>query len=304
MMVNQDPPSFDDLQPEGEDIELPGDPENAGEYQEPYLDTVPLGALGEFEFEDLEEFVDLDKYDEFFGNGRSKRSRDTLAGRAAHIALKWASRSTSQSSVTGNGRPSDTLRRVGPSPRRLEAEYLNEPDTHLVDTEATLYDGTVCSAGLLEEYDLMDALAATAASTESRAEAERLVAALAPISVRLAPQIYRALWPTLPALMQGVVGVTRLLHNRRATRPLIEIVPAILQSTVAQLARHAEQGQPITRRLVAKVLSKQTGVTLQQQRRPGPGTTAQRRSVRSIRPPRWSYDPYGSGEWWDDGFGA
>jgi hypothetical protein len=126
---------------------------------------------------------------------------------------------------------------------------------------------------------------------------------LAPISIRLAPQIYRALWPTLPTLMQGVAGVTRLLHSRRATRPLIESVPAILQSTIAQLARHAEQGQPITRRLVAKVLSRQTGVALQQYR-PNPVAMAQRRSVRSKRSPRWSYDPYGSEEWWDDEFSA
>jgi hypothetical protein len=303
MMANQNPPSFDDLQPEGEDIEVPGDPGNAGEYREPYLDAAPMGALGEYEFEDLEEFVDLDTDDDFFGNGHRKRSRDTLAGLAAHIALKWASRSTSRSSVNGKRRPSGTSRHAGPSSRRLEAEYLSEPDTHMVGTAATLDEATACSAGLLEEYELMEALAATAASTESRAEAERLVAALAPISIRLAPQIYRALWPTLPTLMQGVAGVTRLLHSRRATRPLIESVPAILQSTVAQLARHAEQGQPITGRLVAKVLSRQTGVALQQHR-PGPAAVAQRRSVRSKRSPRWSYDPYGSEEWWDDGFGA
>jgi hypothetical protein len=290
-MVNQEPPSFEDLEPEGQDVEMPDGFGNAEEFEGEGLDEFPMGALGEYEFGDLEEFKDLED-DEFSRNRRSMPPRRTLASLAARIALKWGGRATAASVFGGNSRRPVALKPVRTPAGLFEEEYLDEP-------EADLLNGA--SAALLEDYELMEALAAAAVAAEDEAEAEGLIAAAIPLSIRLAPTVYRALWPAIPALINGTVGVTRLLHRRSATRPRIKLIPTILRRTTVQLARHAAHGQPVTRRLASKVLAGQTAAALQHWRGPRP---ASRRAVRSKRRPRRLHDPYRLEEWWDDGYGA
>jgi hypothetical protein len=107
-------------------------------------------------------------------------------------------------------------------------------------------------------------LATAAAGAPSSMEAEGLAAAMAPLSLRLLPHAYRRLWPALPGLVRGTVGLTRLLHRRPATRHLIRMLPAVLKNSATQLARYTQTGRPVTRQVVSKVLTRQAALILHQ----------------------------------------
>lgn len=132
------------------------------------------------------------------------------------------------------------------------------------------------SAVLQEDRELMETLAKAAASSHNQSEAVSLVAALTPLAIRLAPQVYRALWPVLPALVKGMVGLTLTLHRHPPTRPLIQHIPVILEQCVTVLAAHLGSQtlgskqppgskQPLTRGMVARVLARQTELVIQEQ---------------------------------------
>jgi hypothetical protein len=293
-MTNHESPGFEDLEPEGTDIEIPGDLGSGEEIETEDIQGFSRDALGEYEFRDLEECEDpAPERDELTGHQPDTSPPSTLARLAARTALKWGSRATAASIVRGrNGRgPVPHTLSFGPAPA-LEQEYLAEKETDLLDG---------ASAALLEAYELMEALAAVATRADREAEAERFIAAIIPVSIQLAPTVYRALWPAIPALINGTAGVTRLLHRRPSTRPLIRVIPAVLHNSIAQLARYAAHHHPITRQLAAKVLARQTAMVLGYGPgyRPGTYHTGRPRS-RSRRP----YDSNYPEEWWDDGYGA
>jgi hypothetical protein len=293
-MTNYESPSFEDLEPEGADIEMSGDLGSEEEFEVEDVHGFPSEALGEYEFRDPEEFEDLRlEPDEPSGYQRRMVAPSSLARLAARTALKWGSQACATSIVRGhNGRGPvpHTLRRVPTI--AVNEDYLAEPEAELPDS---------ASAALLEDYELMEALAAVAATTDRGAEAERLMAASIPVSLRLAPTVYRALWPGIPALMNGTVGVTRLLYRRSDTRPAIRLVPTILHTTIAELAQYAADHKPITIQLAAKVLARQTATVLGHRHGRGPAT---HRARRSKRRPQQRYDSYYSQEWWDDGYGT
>jgi hypothetical protein len=129
----------------------------------------------------------------------------------------------------------------------------------------------------------MDALASAAAAAHNQIEAMGLVAAMVPVALGLEPKAYRALWPSIPALVQGSMGVARLLHRRPATRSGIEVMPNILRETTAQLARRALQGQSVPPHMAARVLAGVTQAALSRRHDRG----AKRR-----RPKRHRSQPY------------
>jgi hypothetical protein len=123
------------------------------------------------------------------------------------------------------------------------------------------------SAALAEEATLMETLATAAGRATNLAEALALAAALPVLSLRLTPHCYRALWPLLPALVQGVQGIVRVLYSRPSTRPFICLLPVILESTAAQLADQVTADRSPTPMTAAKVLAFHTEQTLLQQTR-------------------------------------
>jgi hypothetical protein len=123
------------------------------------------------------------------------------------------------------------------------------------------------SAALAEDVSLMEALAGAASRTASRSEAMALAAPLPLLALRLAPHSYRALWPLLPALIHGTQGIVQFLYDRPSTRPLICLLPAILENSVAHLADCVVDSRPLSPLAVAKSLADHTRQMLQQQER-------------------------------------
>ncbi|MCB0208587.1 MAG: hypothetical protein KDJ52_04640 [Anaerolineae bacterium] len=241
-----------------------------------------------YEFE--ESFEEFEDFEAFFGNGYKPRPRRTLSGLAARTAMAAANQAAATTTIfTSNGRKSVSPR----LPDVVEAlfddeELVNALEEEWLDGMTTTDAVTICSAELREVQELIDKLAIAAASTKNSAEAERLIAAMVPLTIRLYPNVYRALWVALPALIQGSGSVTRLLHRQSGTRPLIRKVPTILFSSVEQLAQRIEHGQPVTQSVAARVLARQIAAILAHRSGRDALPTDRRRRNAKVR----SYDHY------------
>jgi hypothetical protein len=66
----------------------------------------------------------------------------------------------------------------------------------------------------------------------------------------------------VPHLTRGVSQVARTLFRSPATRPLLRAVPHIAKRTIANVARLAASGRPITPRTAVRLLARQTARAL------------------------------------------
>ncbi|MFF4253271.1 hypothetical protein ACFY1L_18890 [Streptomyces sp. NPDC001663] len=114
---------------------------------------------------------------------------------------------------------------------------------------------------------MMEHLGHAAAETESEAEAEAFVGALAPIAIGLARRAAPALVRTAPQLVRGLANVTRTLRRSPATRPLVRTLPTIAVRTARSLARQVAAGRPVTARSTVRTLAGQTAAVLSDPRR-------------------------------------
>jgi hypothetical protein len=114
---------------------------------------------------------------------------------------------------------------------------------------------------------MMEHLGHAAAETESEAEAEAFVGALAPIAIGLARRAAPALIRTAPQLVRGLANVTRTLRRNPATRPLVRTLPTIAARTARSLARQVAAGRPVTARSTVRTLAGQTAAVLSDPRR-------------------------------------
>jgi hypothetical protein len=161
----------------------------------------------------------------------AKPRQPSLASRAARTTLQWSERTTA-----------------------------------VMDPRRSTTRQATWSAALREEKELMEQLATAAATARSHTEALTLAATLPVLAIRLSPQSYRALWVALPTLVQGVAGLARLLYGRAHTRPLLRHLPAILENSIAHLAERVADGRLVTPTIAARVLARQAGLVIQQQR--------------------------------------
>jgi len=275
VMSNQEPFDFEDLEPEAE-----GSPfEESGKLSSIEGFDDDKGYLARpFEDDDLDDadfssFVD--EFDELDDDGLVDGFEDDFddeTGPAFEAFLKDQSRHQRKSGLAGKA-----ARAAFISSNRATALPASHPKERA--------------------YELMKVLAAAAASTKSQVEAERLIAAIVPISLWADSTAGRSIWQALPALIQGASGLVGFLHKRASTRPLIETVPAILVKTVKQLTSDVAQGRPVTRRMVARLLAQQTAAALSRNKT--------RRVRRSHRPARNKSSYTDDVEWWDgNGHGA
>jgi hypothetical protein len=86
-------------------------------------------------------------------------------------------------------------------------------------------------------------------------EAEAMAGAAA-VSV-ISPKDRRALRRILPHMIRGTAILTRILRRRRATRPMVRVVPTIVRRTIRDLKKQAARGIPITRKRAAVTAAKQ-----------------------------------------------
>jgi hypothetical protein len=106
---------------------------------------------------------------------------------------------------------------------------------------------------------MLEHLGHAAAETHSEAEAEALAGAMIPLAVTgipraAAPMLMRA----TPGLVSGLSGVVHGLRRSPATRPLVRVLPAIVRSTAASIARQASRGMPVTPQAALRALAQQT----------------------------------------------
>jgi hypothetical protein len=83
--------------------------------------------------------------------------------------------------------------------------------------------------------------------------------ALPSLAKKVAPRIMSRV---VPHLTRGVSQVARTLFRSPATRPLLRAVPNIAKRTIANVARMAARGKPITPRTAVRLLARQTAQTL------------------------------------------
>lgn len=247
-MTDQMPPSFEDLEPEGDQFDDDGhrfgpegfDPflsESSDEYGDD-PDDRPYEGFDDYEFSpEPEELQAFEENDRFSDEGNVSGTRSPLPTVAARTALKWAGQAHTGTWRTGNGRK--------PSVSKMES-----------------YPGRISSAAVQESYELIDTLSVAAAKSEDETESIGLVAAMVPVAIGLEPETYRALWPAIPVMVRGAIGVTKLLHRRSSSRPLIRLMPEILLRTIDQLADLVLEGRPASKRLTTKALARSTKVTL------------------------------------------
>jgi hypothetical protein len=125
---------------------------------------------------------------------------------------------------------------------------------------------------------LAEIMAEAAAHEQHEAQAEAMIGA-AVVTV-LSPRDRRALRRLLPHLVRGAAVLTRILRRRRATRPVVRVVPTIMRRTVTTLKRQAAAGRPITRRAAGRAAAVEVRRVLGS---PSACAAAIRQSVRASR---------------------
>jgi hypothetical protein len=172
----------------------------------------------------------------------------------------------------------DALRSVRTVPRVIEgeAEFTHELSFEL---EAALNPLRVQHVNAMMEH--MSHEAVTAESEQEAAEQflpliPLAAKAILPHAVKFAakaiPSLAKRVAPRIvsrvvPHLTRGVSQVARTLFRSPATRPLLRAVPNIAKRTIANVARLAARGQPITPRTAVRLLARQTARTLSSPRR-------------------------------------
>jgi len=119
-----------------------------------------------------------------------------------------------------------------------------------------------------------------AVASQARTEAEAEAMAGAAVATSISPADRAALRGVLPHIIRGTAILTRILRQRRITRPAVRTVPTIARRTASVLARRAAAGQPVTRRTAARVMANQTRRVLGNPRTCG---AAIQRNVRAAR---------------------
>jgi hypothetical protein len=141
---------------------------------------------------------------------------------------------------------------------RLFAQAESETATqeaHLFGTNE--YETEVAAHEIAQEAALTEVMAAEASHTESESEAQALLGAAIPLSIRVmgGKMGIRRITPTLVRVnAQLVLGLHR---QGRAGRQLIRTVPAIQRRTLATLKAIQKTGRPITPELARQVMAGQ-----------------------------------------------
>ncbi len=137
------------------------------------------------------------------------------------------------------------------------------------------------------DESMMHQLAQMAAKSESEAEAEAFLGAIAGLAAKALPAIAKKV---VPSLTRGAFRLGRSLFRNRKARQLLRTAPTIMQGAVQDLSRRVAQGQPVNSHTVMRTLARRTARTL---RSPHLTSLAMRRSRRvNPYPYRRSYRTY------------
>jgi hypothetical protein len=133
---------------------------------------------------------------------------------------------------------------------QLEAEEFDGEG----DTEDELQATTV--PGLTSQQEaLAEEFAGESAETESEAEAQSLAGGVTIHILSHAPMAVRRV---SPILVRRSAHLAQLLRRSPQTRPFLKTLPMINKRTAATLAQKAAKGKPITPRIAARTMARQT----------------------------------------------
>jgi hypothetical protein len=93
-----------------------------------------------------------------------------------------------------------------------------------------------------------------------------LAAKALPKVAKMLPKITRVVNRVTPQLTRGVTRITRTLFRNPRTRPLVRTIPSIARRTVANIARQAATGRPVTPQAAVRTLAQQTRTVLRNPR--------------------------------------
>jgi hypothetical protein len=78
------------------------------------------------------------------------------------------------------------------------------------------------------------------------------------LAANVLPRIARAQTSVIPYLTRAISNITRTLFRNPQTRPLVRTVPSIARRTMAQIARLAAAGRPVSPQAAVQILARQT----------------------------------------------
>ncbi len=134
-----------------------------------------------------------------------------------------------------------------------EGEYEDEYEVHGEGESEMVHE---IAAHELSHHEALAEIMAEAASHEVHEGEAEAMAGAATLTV-ISPRDRRALRRILPHMIRGTAILTRVLRRRRATRPMVRVVPTIVRRTIRDLKKQAARGIPITRKRAAVTASKQ-----------------------------------------------
>jgi hypothetical protein len=271
MMNEELPPSFEDLEPEGDSFAGNNGFDWKDQFDDEDLDTKTMGPLGEYEldeYDDMENLAESDMLDDW-----EALFRDEFDESDIYHEKRPVQRSTNKLAITTAQTIKKWIGRAEPSLMGSDNGYRPKLTT------LTQRQAQICSAQVLEGHKLLALLADTAVKANDPTQAMNLMATAVPLTMQLTPSAARALWPVLPILVAGIAGLTRLLYQKPNSRPIIRQLPDILVQTSRKLSQYAQQGQKLNKRLVATVLVAETEKILSNRmgRRSKSGRSSRRR---------------------------
>jgi len=214
-----------------------------------------------------------------FSNPYSNPEFEDEAGRLMPLIARAAKAVLPQAKRIAARVGSDLLRQIGqgqagtqPTPSRSNRQIVAlfqrlgrlfaQAESETVAHEAHLfganeYEAEVAAHEVAHEAALTEVMAAEASHTESESEAQALLGAALPLSIRVMGD-KMGIQGITPTLVRVNAQLVRNLHRQgRPGRRLIRAVPAIQRRTLATLNTMQRTGQPITPGLAREVMAGQ-----------------------------------------------
>jgi hypothetical protein len=226
---------------------LLGEGEEEALYEDELGELEEEVSLHEEEFGELE-LHELESGEAFFGGLKKLiRRAAPILSRVVRVAAPMVAR------AVGGPLGGMLSQAVGLGEAEEEAHELEfELEAHELEGE---YEA-ILEAEVGESAAHAELMASIAAGAATEAEAEAMIGAATVAT--LTPRQRRQLRRVLAHLVRGSAILTRVLRQRRITRPAVRTVPFIVNSTARTLTRAAAQGQPVTRRTAGRVMAAHT----------------------------------------------
>lgn len=245
------PPSFEELEPEGDYSAL----ETFPSANRDRADQVLLDAIEEDDLEGTDEFSSA------LPAPKQLRTRATRPKASAQIA-DWDEALTEVSDVGLGDAEVDSYGDndvYGDTCSDYSGEFEDDfednfddallPRNVLTKSASGLARPDRRAAGLLEDERLLKALSGRLQQTNSPAERAALVGALVPLALRAHPQVYGALTPLIPSLIRSLLAQT--------ARPRKHLL-SLLQKVVHGLAARAARGETLSAQQAANLVAAYT----------------------------------------------